>query len=133
MKVFERKDLSLANMVPIFDGLREGWGLAKTKDFLYATDGTNTLVKGDPKTLKTLEIKKIKHQDGSQASLLNELEYIVDPQDGKEKLWANVFMKDLVYLIDIENNLVERIIDFSLLHDIEKERHSDIGFKRNRY
>ena len=82
---------------------REGWGLTTDGKQLIASDGTSTLYFFDENISlqKTLKVTA----DGRPVHYLNELEYI----DGK--IWANVYMTDMIVIIDPADGKVVGRID----------------------
>jgi len=82
---------------------REGWGLTTDGEQLIASDGSEYLYFMDA-DLNDLRKVKVTRQ-GKPQYLLNELEYI----DGK--VWANVYTKDEILIIDPESGHVEGIVD----------------------
>lgn len=86
----------------------EGWGLTHDNQYLYQSDGSETIYKLDPNTLK--EVSKINvYSLDTKVKELNELEWI----DGK--IWANVYQKSIVVIINPENGAVEGILNFAEL------------------
>jgi glutamine cyclotransferase len=86
----------------------EGWGLTHNDKHLIMSDGTNKIYFLNPETQK-MERSINVYSDTSAISELNELEWI----DGK--IWANIYQKDAVAIINPENGAVEAVIDFSNL------------------
>ncbi len=82
---------------------REGWGLTTDGKSLIASDGSSNLffLDKDLKVTKTLKVKI----NGRPMNSLNELEYI----DGK--IWANVYMTDMIVIINPSNGNVEASVD----------------------
>ncbi|MGM9738720.1 MAG: glutaminyl-peptide cyclotransferase [Candidatus Cryptobacteroides sp.] len=82
---------------------REGWGLTTDGKNLIASDGTSRLYFMDDnfRQLRTVTVK----MDGRPVSYLNELEYI------EGRIWANVYMSDLILIINPENGNVEGVVD----------------------
>ena len=82
---------------------REGWGLTTDGELLYATDGSSKMYVMDTgfNLKKTLNVTL----NGKPLRNLNELEWI----DGK--IWANVYMTDLIVVIDPSSGDVEAKID----------------------
>lgn len=98
---------------------REGWGLTTDGKYLIASDGSSRLYFMDDtfNVKKTLTVKL----DGRQVSLLNELEYI----DGR--IWANVYLSDLIVIIDPETGNVTATVDCSgLLPRNLRDRDTDV-------
>ena len=88
---------------------REGWGLTTDGKQLIASDGSSSLYFLDEHmALKKRMTVKL---NGRPIRLLNELEYI----DGK--IWANVYMTDLILIIDPMDCNVEGVIDCTGLLD----------------
>ena len=82
----------------------EGWGLTHNNKELIMSDGSNRLYFLNPKTLeKTKEITVTKK--GKKVNNLNELEYI------KGKIYANVWQKDYIVIIEPTTGKVKGIID----------------------
>ena len=82
---------------------REGWGLTTDGKSLIASDGSARLYFLSPefKQERYVDVK----MDGRPVRNLNELEYI----DGK--VWANVYMTDLIVIINPADGTVEASID----------------------
>lgn len=82
---------------------REGWGLTTDGKQLIASDGSSRLyfLSDDFKLIKSVDVK----MDGRPVRFLNELEYI----DGK--VWANVYMTDLIVIINPSTGAVEGTVD----------------------
>ncbi len=98
----------------------EGWGLTTDGKYLIMSDGTNILTFLDPNTyvpVKTLEV----YDDKKARTLLNELEYI------NGKIYANVYTKDFIAVINPRDGAVEAYIDMSgLLKPQDKDRNTDV-------
>ena len=82
---------------------REGWGLTTDGRRLIASDGSANLYFLD-KDLKLLRRQPVT-LNGKPLRNLNELEWI----DGK--VWANVYLTDLIVIINPENGRVEATVD----------------------
>ncbi len=84
---------------------REGWGITTDGKSLIASDGSSRLyfLSPDFKLHKSLDVK----MNGRPVKYLNELEWI----DGK--IWANVYMTDMIVIINPEDGRVEAAIDCS--------------------
>lgn len=105
---------------------REGWGLTTDGKSLIASDGTANLYFMDDsfKTGRKLTVKL----NGRPVRDLNELEYI----DGK--IWANVYLTDMIVIIDPADGNVTGIVDCSgLLPDNLRTEDTDVlnGIARN--
>ena len=84
----------------------EGWGLTHNNKHLIMSDGTNKIYFLNPETQK-MERSINVYSDTNAISELNELEWI----DGK--IWANIYQKNAVVIINPENGAVEAVINFS--------------------
>jgi len=98
---------------------REGWGLTTDGKQLIASDGSDYLffLDEDLQTVRTLHVT----QEGLGRRYLNELEYI----DGK--IWANVYTRDEILIINPDNGRVEGIVDCSgLLPARDRDLRTDV-------
>lgn len=93
---------------------KEGWGLCNDGKVIYKTDGTNKIWKLNPSTLAEDDYIQIYTNTGKIDSL-NELEYI----DGK--IYANIYQRNGVLIINPANGAVEGVIDFSPLQKLVKQ------------
>ena len=84
---------------------REGWGLTTDGKSLVASDGSDYIYFLDTDFKVERKIKVT--MNGRSVRYLNELEWI----DGK--IWANVYMTDLIVVINPKNGEVESSIDCS--------------------
>lgn len=82
---------------------REGWGLTTDGKSLIASDGSARLYFMDEnfKQRKVLTVK----MNGRPVQMLNELEWI----DGR--IWANVYMTDMIVIINPSDGTVEGAVD----------------------
>ncbi len=89
---------------------REGWGLANNGSKIYKSDGTEKIWTLNPETL--VEEGYIETVTNSSVfNKANELEYV----DGK--LYANVYQKPSVMIIDSNSGAIEGVINFGGLSD----------------
>lgn len=84
---------------------REGWGLATDGKSLIASDGSANLyfLDDDFRTARKVTVR----MNGRPVNDLNELEYI----DGK--IWANVYLTDLIVIVNPTDGNVEATVDCS--------------------
>ena len=82
---------------------REGWGLTTDGKQLIASDGSSFVYFMD-RNLKVQRKQKVT-LNGRPVRYLNELEWI----DGK--VWANVYLSDLIVIIDPKDGRVEATVD----------------------
>lgn len=98
---------------------REGWGLTTDGKNLIASDGTSRLywLDGQFRQQKVVTVKL----NGRPVNQLNELEWI----DGK--IWANVYMTDMVLIINPETGNVEATVDCTgLLPRHLRDQYTDV-------
>ncbi|KAL0873301.1 hypothetical protein Bca101_023006 [Brassica carinata] len=74
---------------PFRHHMKDGWGLATDGKVLFGSDGTSTLYRMDPLTMKVTDKHVIKY-NGLEVRYLNELEYI------NNEVWANVWQSDCI-------------------------------------
>lgn len=92
----------------------EGWGLTHNDKYLIMSDGSNTIYFLDPNTQKLVKSINV-YTDTSKIEQLNELEWI----DGK--IWANVYQKDAIAIINPENGAVEAVLNLAELKSKVKQ------------
>jgi glutamine cyclotransferase len=84
----------------------EGWGVTMVGDSLALSDGTSTLRFFDPATMT--EQRRVQVSLGGRPlTMINELETI------EGKIWANVWMSDVVVRIDPATGDVDQLINFT--------------------
>ena len=97
---------------------KEGWGLCNDGKIIYKSDGTEKIWKLDPETLteqgyiETVTNKSIFNK-------ANELEY------SNGKIYANVWQKESMMIIDPKTGAIEGVINFGGLKD-RVEQHSNL-------
>ena len=84
----------------------EGWGLTHNDKHLIMSDGTNKIYFLNPETQK-MERSINVYSDTNAIAELNELEWI------EGKIWANIYQKNAVVIINPENGAVEAVINFA--------------------
>ncbi len=98
---------------------REGWGLTTDGRHLIASDGSSKLYFLD-ENLKQQKVLTVK-MEGRNVNMLNELEWI----DGK--IWANVYLTDMIVVINPSSGAVEAAIDCKgLLPNNLKDEYTDV-------
>ncbi|CAH8337160.1 unnamed protein product [Eruca vesicaria subsp. sativa] len=80
---------NLTKVKPFKHHMKDGWGLATDGQVLFGSDGTSTLYRMDPRTMKVTDKHVIKY-NGREVRYLNELEYI------NNEVWANVWQSDCI-------------------------------------
>ena len=98
---------------------REGWGLTTDGRSLIASDGSSKLYFMD--THFALERSVNVTMNGRPVRYLNELEWI----DGK--VWANIYMTDVIVIINPSDGVVEAVINCEgLLPDSLRKADTDV-------
>jgi len=87
---------------------KEGWGLAHNENYIYQSDGTETIYLLNKETL-VVEDKIQAFTNKGKIIGINELELV------NGKLYANRYQKDGVAIINPKNGAIEGVIDFSPL------------------
>jgi len=108
--IFNLDDFSFVKNFPYAQS-KEGWGLTHNDTALIKSDGTERIWFLDPKTLKETHFIEA-YTNTRKAEELNELEYI------KGKIYANVWQKNTILIINPVNGTIEGIID---LNGLEKK------------
>lgn len=99
---------------------REGWGLTTDGKELIASDGSATLYFLHPDDLSVRRRLPVS-LNGRPLRNLNELEWIGG------KIWANVYLTDLIVIIDPESGRVEATVDCKgLLPAALRSRETDV-------
>lgn len=100
---------------------REGWGLCNDGKRLYKSDGTEKIWFLDPTTLEEQGyIETVTNK--SIFNMANELEYV----DGK--IYANVYQKESMMIIDATSGAIEGVINFGgLKNKVDKGPQWDEG------
>lgn len=90
---------------------KEGWGLTHDSQRLIKTDGTEKVWFLDPETQKEMGFVEA-YTNQQSVPDLNELEFI------EGEIFANVYQKNIILILNPENGAIEGIID---LNDLEIE------------
>ena len=112
-------DASSLEYLQTFSYPREGWGLTTDGTQLIASDGSSKLFFMDERfqLKKTLQVRL----DGKPLRALNELEWIGG------KVWANVYLTDMIVVIDPQTGNVEAKIDCTgLLPEALRDEYTDV-------
>ncbi|MBP1839794.1 glutaminyl-peptide cyclotransferase [Formosa algae] len=91
-----------------YNNSKEGWGLCNDGNVLYKSDGTEKIWILDPETLEEKSFIQVYTNKG-KIGRVNELEWI------NGKIYANIYQKDGVAIINPKNGAVEGVIDFTPL------------------
>ncbi len=89
---------------------KEGWGLCNNITTIYKSDGTEKIWSLNPETLVEQGFIQVFTNKG-KIGRINELEWV------KGQIYANIYQKDGVAIINPENGAVIAVIDFSSLKE----------------
>jgi glutamine cyclotransferase len=82
----------------------EGWGITNDGEKLYMSDGSEKIYTLDPVTLKVIDYISV-YTAGSKIDAVNEMEWI------NGKIWANIYQKEAIAVINPKTGAVENIIN----------------------
>lgn len=99
--------------VKAFTYYGEGWGLAKYKNQIVMSDGTNILRFIDPETFKVQRTITVKNVN-QPVTYINELENI------NGDIWANIYETKKIVIINPENGKVKAWVNISSLYNYLK-------------
>jgi len=115
--IYKLKDFSFIKNFNYGDS-KEGWGLTHNDKLLIKSDGTERIWFLNPTTLK--EVGYIEaYTNNRKAEELNELEYI------KGKIYANVWQKNTILIINPKNGTIEGLIDLTGLNKKIKSKNDN--------
>ena len=97
-------DKNTLELIGEFNYSTEGWGLTTIDDNLVMSDGTEKLFFIDPKSFKINNYIEVYDNNGKVENI-NEMEYIND------KIYANIYGKDIIVIINYKTGEVENIIN----------------------
>lgn len=116
--IYDAKTLKLVKKFS-YDKDIEGWGMTNDGKFIYQSDGTEKLWKMNPDTQKMIEYVNV-YAGSAKIKSINELEWI------EGKIYANVWQKDAIAVINPKNGIVEAIIDLSSLRKLIPNTADDV-------
>ena len=111
--IYDAKTLKLEKTFT-YDREIEGWGMTNDGKYIYRSDGTEKIWRMDPETQKLIDYVNV-YSGTSKIKVLNELEYI------NGKLYANVWQKDAIAVINPTSGAVEGILNMSGLRKSMKD------------
>ncbi len=103
-------DLQTFKQTSIFCYDSEGWGITNNGENIIISDGTNLLRYKDENNFNTLKTKEVFYK-GEAFNFLNELEY------AKGDIYANIWGKDLIAVIDEESGEIKALINLAFLRN----------------
>ncbi|EAZ94872.1 glutamine cyclotransferase [Flavobacteria bacterium BAL38] len=98
----------------------EGWGITNDGEKLYMSDGSEKIYILNPETLKVEDYFNV-YTNGSKIESVNELEWI------NGKIWANIYQKDAIAIIDPKTGSVENVINCAELKG-KVTQHPDLDY-----
>lgn len=93
---------------------KQGWGLCNDGETIFKTDGSNRIWTLNPENLSETGYLEV-YTNSGKIDNLNELEYI------NGKIYANIYQRNGVLIINPKNGAVEGVIDFSPLQKMVKQ------------
>lgn len=98
----------------------EGWGLTNDGTNLYMSDGSEKIYILNPNTFEMIDYINV-YTNSNKIESVNELEWI----DGK--IWANIYQREAIAIINPKNGAVENIINCSELKK-KVTNHPDLDY-----
>jgi len=98
----------------------EGWGLTNDGTHLYMSDGSEKIYILNPDTFEMIDYINV-YTNSNKIESVNELEWI----DGK--IWANIYQREAIAIINPKNGAVENIINCSELKK-KVTNHPDLDY-----
>lgn len=92
----------------VYGKSKEGWGLCQDGTSIYKSDGTQKIWKLNANTLAEEDFIEI-YTNSSKIKSVNELEWVED------KIYANIYLKDAIAIVNPKNGAVEGVIDLTTL------------------
>ncbi len=86
----------------------EGWGLCQDGKSIYKSDGTQRIWRLNANTLNEEGFIEI-YTNSSKIKSVNELEWV------NGKIYANIYLRDAIAIVDPKNGAVEGVIDLTSL------------------
>ena len=86
----------------------EGWGLCQDGESIYKSDGTQRIWRLNANTLNEEDFIEI-YTNSSRIKSVNELEWV------NGKIYANIYLRDAIAIVDPKNGAVEGVIDLTSL------------------
>lgn len=116
--IYDAKTLKLEKNFT-YDKKIEGWGLTNDGKYIFQSDGSEKIWKMDPATQKMIENINV-YTNSSKITSVNELEWI------EGKIYANIWQKDGVAVINPNTGAVEAFLDLSALRKKTNATEEDV-------
>lgn len=94
----------------VYGNSKEGWGLCNDNNVIYKSDGTERIWTLNPETLAEEDYIQL-YTNTSKIPRVNELEWVDD------KIYANIWQRDAIAIVNPETGAVEGVIDLSSLKE----------------
>lgn len=105
--VYDKTDFKLEKTFA-FNHSAEGWGLCTDGKYFYKSDGTEKIWRLDLQTLEELDFVEV-YTDTRAIESVNELEWV------EGKIYANIYQRDALAVINPADGSVEAVLDLSKL------------------
>jgi glutamine cyclotransferase len=99
-------DVNTLKLEKTFTIETEGWGITNDGEKLYMSDGSEKIYIMNPQTLKVEDFVNV-FTNSAKIEAVNEMEWI------NGKIWANIYQKDAIAVIDPKTGAVENVINCS--------------------
>lgn len=90
----------------VYGKSKEGWGLCNNGEHIYKSDGTEKIWTLNPETLAEESYIEL-YTNTSKIPKVNELEWV------NGKIYANIYQRDAIAIVDPASGAVEGVIDLS--------------------
>lgn len=97
----------------------EGWGMTNDGENIYHNDKTERIWKMNPETQKMIDYVNV-YSNSTKIESINELEWI------EGKIYANVWQKDIIIIINPNNGAVESVIDMKDLRSKVTNKEAEV-------
>ena len=97
----------------------EGWGMTNDGTNIYHTDKSERIWKMDPNTQKMIDYVNV-YTNSSKVESVNELEWI------EGKIYANLWQKNTLLIIDPKTGAVEALVDLSDLRSKVTNKEAEV-------
>ena len=99
-------DVNTLKLEKTFTIETEGWGITNDGEKLYMSDGSEKIYIMNPETLKVEDFINV-FTNSAKIEAVNEMEWI------NGKIWANIYQKDAIAVIDSKTGAVVNVINCS--------------------
>jgi glutamine cyclotransferase len=121
--VYQLSDLQLVKQLHY---QYDGWGLCthKTTNLLAVSNGTNIINFVDPQSFEI--IKSIQVQLLNQDNKIQQVHYINELECYEDEIYANIWMQDVIVVIDSQTGFVRKVLDLShLKQSLKRSKNTD--------